>query len=350
MSPDANVPRRDLDEIIDVSGSDLRVFKGAHMFITGGSGFVGSWLLESLAWANARLGARVTVTALVRDVDRFTRSFPHLAAAAGFRYVQGDVTDPPADLGHFDVVVHAATQPADGEIAARQPDKVFDVALAGMRFALSLASASGGIPILFTSSGAVYGKQPANVPALPEDYSGAPDSLNSALVYHEAKRACEMLCALASTRGTALTKIARLFAFLGPRLPHDRQFAAGNFIANAVAGQPITVKSDGSAIRSYLYPSDMVIALWAILARGAVARAYNVGSDHPVQIKELARIISGAIDTTVPVQIQGSAIQGRSVDRYVPNIDRIRTELGIVTRVPLDEAVSRTIAFYRSGK
>lgn len=345
-----NLPERDLDEIVEFSGSDMRVFEGAHVFITGGSGFVGSWLLESIAWANASISTGITVTALVRDIGRFVATFPRLASAPGFRFVQGDVANPPSGLGRFDVIVHAATQPADGEIAKREPDRVFNVALEGMRFALSLSALSGGIPVLFTSSGAVYGRQPRNLPALTEDYSGAPNTLESSNAYNEGKRACEMLCAIAHSQKLAQPKIARLFAFLGPRLPHDRQFAAGNFVADALAARPIVVNSDGSAVRSYLYPTDMITSLWAVLARGAPARAYNVGSGQAVRISELAAAISRSVNPPVQVHIEQRAEPEAPVNRYVPNVDRIRDELGVAERIPLHVAIERTIAFYRREK
>jgi dTDP-glucose 4,6-dehydratase len=192
----------------------------------------------------------------------------------------------------------------------------------------------------------VYGPQPADTERTPETYLGAPDPLNPDAAYHEGKRAGELQCAIAHKYAALQTKIARLFAFVGPYLPLDRHFAVGNFIADALADRPIVLGGDGTAVRSYLYAADMVTWLWAIYARGVPMRAYNLGSDAAVSVATLAQTVSDVRLSSPKIEIRGKSEPGKPTDRYVPDTTRIRTELSVESLVDLPEAIRRTIAFH----
>jgi dTDP-glucose 4,6-dehydratase len=201
--------------------------------------------------------------------------------------------------------------------------------------------------LLLTSSGAVYGTQPADVTAFEEgDYRG-PDPTVPASAYGEGKRAAELLCMLESRQSALEIKIARGFTFVGPYLPRDRHFAIGNFIRDAMTGGPVVVKGDGTAVRSYLYGSDLTIWLMTILMKGAPGRAYNVGSDQPTSIRELAETVSRVLGASAPV-ILGAHARARPAgpDRYVPCTRRAQQELGLRATVSLDDGVVRTRQWY----
>ncbi len=204
--------------------------------------------------------------------------------------------------------------------------------------------------MLFTSSGAVYGRQPPDVTHLTEDDRGGPDPLVPANAYHEGKRLAEMLGAVSTAAGSLDVVTGRLFAFLGPHLPLDAHFAAGNFLRDALAGGPIVVGGDGTPFRSYQYPSDLVVWLLALLVRGAPGRAYNVGSDEAVDIRALAEHIAASASTSsgvsVGVDVRGVPDASRPPERYVPSVERARRELGLRNRVPLDEAIRRTLTYH----
>lgn len=224
---------------------------------------------------------------------------------------------------------------------------MLDTILDGGRSVLDLARASGEIPMLFTSSGAVYGPQPQSLAAIDEDYMGAPDPLSPRNAYHEGKRVGELQCAIYAAHFGVRAKIARLFAFIGPFLPLDRHLAAGNFVRDALQGKRIIVGGDGTTVRSYLYGADMTAWLWAIFARGVAGRAYNVGSEHAVTIRELAETIASRVDPSPSVEIRGKPRIDAAVDRYVPSTERARAELGVTESVSFAEGIDRTIAFHR---
>ena len=142
--------------------------------------------------------------------------------------------------------------------------------------------------------------------------------------------------------------IARCFAFVGPYLPLDAHFAAGNFIRDALAGRPIVIRGDGRPYRSYLYASDLVKWLWTLLDRGEAGRVYHVGSGRAVSIAELARIAAGLVEPALPVEVLSPAGEGLP-PRYVPDISRARRELELRVETDLEEALRLTFEFHRKG-
>jgi dTDP-glucose 4,6-dehydratase len=335
----------DLNDVIGTARDDIVEFRGSRIFITGGTGFVGTWFVRSVIRANARLRVKLKIDVLTRDPARVQRTEPDIVAADNVTLIQGDVLDLPA-LGSFDLVVHAAT-PASAALNEAQPELMLRTIIEGGRNIMQLAERSGAIPFLFTSSGAVYGTQPPHTLGLRESDHFGPDPTDVGSAYHEGKRVGELQCAIANATSGVKAKIARLFAFVGPYLPLDRHFAVGNFVRDALTGGCIHVDGDGRPFRSYLYASDMTSWLWRILARGRDCRAYNVGSDEAISIKDLALAVARVAGSKSTVEIGKPSPVDSPAPRYVPSVDRIVSELGVVRKVSLETAIGRTIAWHR---
>ena len=332
--------------------------RGASLFISGGTGFFGVWLLEAILAANRErsLGCRVAV--LSRDPARFAGKAPHLAADPALSFVEGDVRDFRFPDGPVTHVIHAATE-ASASLNADDPQSMFDVCVEGTRRMLALAQEKRASRFLFTSSGAVYGRQPPELAHMPEDFCGGPDLLNVRSAYAEGKRAAEMLCAIAArasrSGGPGLhVSIARCFAFVGPHLPLDVHFAIGNFIRDCVAGGPIRIGGDGTPYRSYLYAADLAEWLSTILLRGESGRAYNVGSEEGVSIRQLADRVADVAAAVWPdrgrpeIVTAKQPVPGQSAERYVPSCGRACSELGLKPATSLDEAIRRTLIWASS--
>ena len=318
---------------------DLR---GQRIFITGGTGFFGCWLLESFAWANDKLNLNAEAVVLSRNPKAFAGKAPHLASHHAIKWVKGDVRNFKFPAGSFSHVIHAATE-ASAKLNQDDPLLMFDTIVQGTRHTLDFAVACGAKKFLLTSSGAVYGKQPPDMTHIPEEYMGATDPLDLGSAYGEGKRMAELLCTLYHKQHGLETKIARCFAFVGPYLPLDTHFAIGNFIRDGLAGGPIKVNGDGTPYRSYLYAADLAVWLWTILLRGQPCRAYNVGSDDACTIAEMAQIVAGMCkDVHVKIALPRS---DKPPVRYVPSISRARDELGLRILIPLDDAVARSFCY-----
>lgn len=307
---------------------------GARVFITGGTGFIGRWMLEALA----RADADVEVVVLTRDPASFAERAPHLAARVSL--LPGDVMTFEPPKGRFTHVIHAATD-ASAALNARDPLRMFDTIVTGTRRTLDFARSSGAGSVLYLSSGAVYGVQPPEIVHVAEDWHGAPDPHDPRSAYGEGKRAAEMLCAIYGRQFGLDIVTARIFALLGPLLSLDIHFAAGNFIRDAMAGATIRVEGSGQAVRSYLYAADLTVWLWTLLLSGRPGETYNLGSEESVSIADLARRTATILGGP-GVEILGRPDPGWNPGRYVPSTAKVRRDLGVAPTVGLDEAIRRT--------
>jgi dTDP-glucose 4,6-dehydratase len=337
------LPTEDLDHVHAVMGTRWQRLQGQRIFMTGGTGFIGKWLLASLLDADHRFKLGCHVTVLTRDPDGFRAHAPQLANPSSVELIAGDVRHFTLDNARFDRVIHAATDVA----AAASPLDTFDTCVQGTRRVFEFAARAGAKHVLLVSSGAVYGRQPPELPALPEDFTGAPDTLSPNTAYAQGKRAAEWLATnLAATHGFEVVT-ARCFAFVGPYLPLDGTFAIGNFLRDALAGRPITIQGDGTPWRSYLHASDMAAWLWLLAVDGRDRTAYNVGGDEAVTIAELARRVVAAAGSSATTTMSRLPVQGLASDRYVPDVRRVRSELKLPAPRTLDEAIRSTAEWHR---
>jgi nucleoside-diphosphate-sugar epimerase len=339
------LPLEDLDHILSQTRSLWEDMRDKRIFITGGTGFFGCWLLESFAHINRERGLNAHATVLTRNIKTFSLKCPHLASDSALSFIEGDVRDFSFPDGDYPYVIHAATE-TTGRQTADQPLEMFTTIIDGTARVLDFARTHGTRKFLFTSSGAVYGKQPAGMTHVREDYLGGPNPLDPGSVYGEGKRVSEQMCALQAANGSIEIKIARCFAFVGPHLPLDAHFAIGNFIGDVLAGRQIRIKGDGTPRRSYLYASDLAIWLWTMLFRAPSLVPINVGSGHDLSIRELAQMIGHSLGASAGVHIEKEAVSGADVALYVPSVDRAKDMLGLEVTVSLDEAIRRTASWY----
>ena len=331
----------DLDHVLDHTRELWAELRGERIFITGGTGFFGCWLLESLLWAQDRLGLGVEAVVLTRDPDAFRAKAPHLAGHPRVTLQAGDVRSYNFPAGTFSHFIHAATD-ASAKLNDESPLHMLDTIVEGTRHALDHAVACGAKRFLLTSSGAVYGKQPLEMNHIPEEYTGAPDPLDPSSAYGEGKRLAEHLCALYARGSDLEPRIARCFAFVGPYLPLDIHYAIGNFIRDALRGGPIVVQGDGTPHRSYLYAADLAIWLWTILLCGSVCRPYNVGSEQSISVGNLAIAVRDLVNPKATVVVSHLPDPTSHPERYVPRVQRASTELGLHQAYSLEDAIHLT--------
>jgi len=338
------ISEEDLLHIYDHTHDLWAKLQGKSILITGATGFFGKWLLESFVYINEKLSLNATVFALSRNPEFFLQKNPFYSNKPSVKFIKGDVTNFDYPQGEFNYIIHAATD-ADAKLNEENPLLMMDTITLGTRRLLDFARQQPLEGFLLTSSGAVYGKQPADVAYVKETDSFTIDISDAASAYAEGKRVAELYCAAYHKQFNVPVKIARCFAFVGPYLPLDKHFAIGNFIQNGINKEGIIIKGDGRAYRSYMYAADLTIWLWKILFTSNVNIAYNVGSSCAVNIKETAEAVAAEFDNKIDITVLGKA-NNLLAHRYVPDVTKAQNELNLYCKIDLKEAINRTIKFH----
>lgn len=344
MDPTNRLSEQDLNLVLEHTASLWEEARGQRIFVSGGTGFFGCWLVESFCHINRALGLRARMVVLSRTPAVFAAKCPHLVGDSAVALHEGDVRNFRFPEGKFGYVVHAATETSARE-APESPLTMFSTIVDGTERVLQFAGACGARKFLLTSSGAVYGKQPPELTHVPETYGGAPDPLDLRNTYAEGKRTAELLCALYQS-GSLDCKIARCWAFCGPHLPLDQHFAIGNFIGDVLAKRPIQIHGDGTPRRSYLYAADLAVWLWTMLFRAPALVPVNVGSSEDVSILELAQSVAATLNPRTEILVARRPIPGAPPPRYVPCVDRAQELLGLRQTIGLEECVRRTAKWH----
>jgi len=337
----------DLNFVLEQTRPLWDELRNKRLFITGGTGFFGTWLLSTFLHINKKLTLHAEVSVLTRYPERFRTQSPHLASDPSVTMVSGDIRSFQIPPGEFEFVIHAATE-VSTITKNSNPIERYTAITEGTAHMLEFAATHATKKFLLTSSGAVYGVQPTDLSNVSEEFLGAPDVLSPNSAYGEGKRASELMCALYAKQSSIEFKIARCFAFVGPNLPLDSNFAVGNFIRDAIKGSPIQIGGDGTPLRSYLYAADLAVWLWTILFKAPTLRPFNVGSDEAISIAELARLTADTLNPSLPISIAQHPKEGVAPTRYVPATQRVQHELGLSQHYSLAESIERTAVWYSS--
>ncbi len=352
---------KDLTHLADALREEFTAMEGSNLLVTGGAGFLGYYLVQSVLFWNERRGRgeRIHVTV----VDNYQRGAPEWLLGRrtdpNLALVEHDIREPlPAGLREFQFVIHAAGI-ASPTYYRRFPIETMDTNIAGLRRLLDYARtrASSADPVrglLFYSSSEIYGDPlPGNVPT-PEDYRGNVSCTGPRACYDESKRYGETLCVnFARQYGLPVT-IARPFNNYGPGLKITDRRVIPDYARDVLAGQDIVMLSDGTPRRTFCYATDAVAGYYKVLVRGRAGEPYNVGVERPeVSMLELAERIAELarelFDYEGKVVRQASADQDYLVDnptRRCPDITKARSELGYDPAVGLDEGLRRSLVWY----
>lgn len=346
------IANRDYLEVLESSKIRLKKLKDKKIFLTGATGFFGKWIMQVLIRANKDLDLNTSFTVLTRDPDLILSQQTWLEAES-VNLLKGDIKDFDFPEEKFDFFIHAATA-ASASLNNSRPDVMADTIIDGTRKVLKLAELSSRPRFLFVSSGAVYGQQPSEVIMAKENLLTGPEITKVTSSYAEAKRMAELYCQFSANSKKIDLSIARCFAFLGPYLPLDQHFAAGNFLKDILEKKVIKLTGDGSPYRSYMYPTDLVNWLLTILVDAPSGEVYNVGSEEEIKLKDLASLVDSQreyYDLAIPsprVLITGETTVKDPRNAYVPSVKKASQELGLEITVNLNEAIKRTLSWHIS--
>ncbi len=307
----------------------------AHVVITGGAGFIGSHLCERF------LNEGYQVTAIDSFLTGARRNLEHLTSNAALRLVPGDVTQPIAIEGRVDLVLHFAS-PASPVDYLAHPIHTMKVDSLGAFHTLGLAKARGARFVLASTS-EIYG-DPLEHPQR-EEYWGNVNPVGPRSVYDEAKRFEEALTMAYHRVHSLEVRIARIFNTYGPRMRRNDGRAIPAFTNAGLKGRPIEVFGDGSQTRSFCYVDDLVEGVFRLATYpDLTGEIVNLGSDAECTLLELAHVIKRMTGDVSPIVFR--PLPQDDPRRRRPDLTKARRLLGYEPRVPLEEGLRRTIAWF----
>lgn len=342
----------DLADVCERARSALDRLAGSTVLVTGGAGFLPSYLVDAMARANqSRSGAPTRVVSLDNYATGTATRLAHLRGREDVAFVDADLAAGVSLDEPVDYIVHGASI-ASPTWYRQRPLETIDVNVGGTRALLELARRHGVRGFLQLSSSEVYGDPPSDRIPTSEDYWGHVSSLGPRACYDESKRLGETLCMTYHRVHGVPVKIVRPFNVYGPRLRLDDGRMVPDFLRDALAGEPITVYSDGRATRSFCYVSDATVAMLRVLTADVAGEAFNVGNDEEVTVAEVAALADEVRGGGPGVSLQVSEDPEYLVDnprRRCPDLRKLERAVAYQPTVMLREGLRRTYDHYREA-
>ncbi len=344
----------DISEIVSDIGDAFQALSGKTLLVTGGSGFLCSYLLETVAVLN---DATPSFSCRVISVDNLrtglTRRIAHLSGRPEFRFISHDVSEPLELEEPVHYIVHGAGI-ASPTFYRKFPLETIDVNVSGTRQMLELARRQNARSILYLSTSEIYGDPDPRCIPTPEDYRGYVSCTGPRACYDESKRLAETLCATYYSLYKVPVKVMRPFNVYGPGQRLDDRRIVPDMMSAAVAGKPLVLYSDGRATRSFCYIGDAIRAIWLVLLSDANGEAFNVGNDErEISMGEFAHELAEiAGPPSLPVIHMASEDKQYLTDnpqRRCPDLTKLRNRFGWKPKVTLHEGLRRTLRSYREG-
>ena len=355
------VVKKDLKFITGNLEKELVVLSGKKLLITGGAGFLGYYLTQSILYWNDHNENKNQIQLWV--YDNFVRGVPDwitmLKAREDIHIIKHDIatTLPKSNIA-FSYIIHAASIASPTYYRAH-PIETMDANVQGLRYLLEYAlkqketteSVEG---FLFFSSSEIYGDPtPNNIPT-PETYRGNVSCTGPRACYDESKRYGETLCVNFAKHYCLPIKIARPFNNYGPGLNIRDGRVISDFARNIFANEDIIMFSDGSLTRTFCYVADAVVGYYKILINGYPDEAYNIGVEEPeTSIMELAERMVGIgkrhFGYTGKIVHKISEDKDYLTDtpnRRCPDITKAIEQIGYSPSIDLDEGLLRTMYWY----
>ena len=341
---------RDASDVIQNLGEASRRFSGKRILLTGAAGFLGSQFMHYFAALND--DGRLQKSCRVIALDNFMRGLPdwlsHFKKRSDFQVMSKDIIRP-GKLPAADFIIHAASI-ASPIYYRKHPIETMDANVIGLRNLLEHAIAQPVESFLFFSSSEIYGDPDAASIPTPETYRGNVSCIGPRACYDESKRYGETLCVNFQEVHHVPVQIVRPFNNYGPGLKITDRRVLPDFFRDVLAGQNITLLSDGRATRTFCYISDAITGYLLALLSTHNGESFNIGSDAPeISMNELAQMVievSGCNLKVVRQKSDDAHYLADNPQRRCPCLKKSHAMLGYSPRIGLRQGLERTWAYY----
>lgn len=323
--------------------------RGKTVLIAGANGYVPQFFVHALLKRNDLYQDQIQVVALCRNEQKAKERFGEYANRADFQLLLQDVTEEVYTEQKIDYIIHAAS-PAGIKVTMDHPKQVFCANVNGCMNLLELALKKKA-RLMYLSSVDVYGT--LSVKRIAEQDIGCLNHLGLRNVYAASKRAAETICMCFGKEGADVV-IVRPSQIMGPGISLDDERLHINMISQMLAGNQIVLKGDGTPKRTFIYVSDAVAGMLAVLTKGEKGEVYNICTEQgEATVRELAEIFAKLKkDKQVKVVYNMETRKtDPAVTQVVSNVcvagQKLR-ELGWASKLSLAESCNRMLEYYES--
>ena len=348
----SKIVQEDIKNIVNSIKKEAGVFEGKTLLISGGAGFLGSYMVAAILKLNADYFKKPCKIIVVDNYITSSEKNSILDANdPNVEFIKHDVRIPLSKEIKADFLIHAAGL-ASPYYYRRFPLETIEVAVNGTKNFLDFAKEKKVKSVLYFSSSEVYGDPDPNFVPTPEEYWGNVSQIGPRACYDESKRLGETLCKIYHDLYNVPVKIVRPFNVYGPGMKTNDYRAVPTFVARAMAGGGLSVSYQGNQTRTFCYISDATQGFLKVLASGKNGEVYNVGMDNEeINMISLATIISGFFPKKPEVMLVSypESYPAGEPQRRCPSLAKIRKELNYKPTVNLKSGLNRTINWFRAS-
>ncbi len=332
----------------EVSGK-LDVLSGATLLITGGSGFMGSWLCEMVYYMNEIHKMDIRLFVIARDHERFESRLPHVASAKNIEFICTDIRNVSEFPREVNYIIHAAANP-DSRFHSSRPFETMSTIAEGTGAVFRAASLVSDLRnIINAGSSAVYSSEPNNREKFSEISPGLPLNSKVSNSFSEANRYSETLCSAARNELRLPIVTIRPFTFCGAYQDIDSPWALNNFINDAMCKRRIRIHGDGETFRSYMYGADLAVWVLIIMLHARSGQIYNVGNSNGFSLREIAEKVASCFQPAPSVLLNTSLTGDINQSTLLPDVTKAEKEFGLKQYTNIDTAIQKTIQWYKNA-
>lgn len=341
--------KSDVQEAVSHELNKLEKLKNKSIYISGASGFVGKWILETINYLNDHHQFNIKVHASSRTIQEQALKFPHIFKQKNIHSYSLDIKNLMEIPSECTYVLHLAASPDNREHVSDPIRIMNDITLGGYKLLEATTRLDELQNVVMFSSGQVYGKQPHDHQHISEDQFFPFNPATSSASYGEAKRLLETMSISYKSFFKIPLTILRPFAFIGPYQSLTRPWAINNFMRDCTLSQPIRILGDQSTMRSYMYPSEMSLWTLVALANPQTSQSmFNLGSSDAFDLKSIAEIVERTFAKNNGI-IQ--APQNSQIDleksKFIPAIAKIEHTFQLKLKIGTQKAIEKSIQWFQ---
>jgi dTDP-glucose 4,6-dehydratase len=330
----------------EISGK-LEKLKGKTLLVTGGTGFMGSWICEMVYYMNKVHKMDISLFVMARNQTRFDNNLPHLKNSKKIKFIYSDIRNNIEIPKEVNYIIHAAANPDNRFHASRPFESMTTVAEGTSAIFQSASRLSNLYNIVNVSSSSVYCTKLKEGEKFSEDFLGLSHSSKVSYSFSAANRYSESLCSAARSELRLPISTIRPFTFCGAYQDIDSPWAINNFINDAIHKRPVGIHGDGEVIRSYMYGSDLAVWALVIMLHAKNGQVYNVGNPNGSSLKEIANKVSNCFQPMPSVMTNTSLVANNNHSILLPDVAKAERDFGLKQYTDIDISIKRTIQWYK---